>query len=69
MKVFIVKRKDRVSWLQDYEMTVVAPDSITAINMSQEYSDDFRDCGVHNLKAIEINLNESRILTVAHTDS
>jgi len=64
MKCFKVERTDRVSWVEDYAMVVIAEDELHAERVARWKSGDFRKA---KLKVTEINTEEEQIILVANT--
>jgi hypothetical protein len=59
MKCFKVERTDRVSWVEDYAMIVIAEDELYAEQAARWKSSDF--------KKAEINMEEEQVILVANT--
>ena len=65
MKVFLVERKEMVTWCQDYAMVVVAEDERHAERKARASSDDFKNS--KNIEVTEIDTNEEQCVLIANT--
>jgi len=64
MKCFKVERTDKVSWVEDFAMIVIAEDELHAERVARWKSNDFRKA---KLKVTEINMEEEQVILVANT--
>ena len=64
MKVFLVERKEMVTWCQDYAMVVVAEDERHAERKARVSSDDFKNS--KNIKITEIDTNKEQCVLIAN---
>lgn len=66
MKVYLINKKDRISWCTDYAMVVVAEDEKHAERCARCNSDDFKKA---KLEVIEIDTSncEERVILKANT--
>ena len=58
LKCYLVERKDKSSWCEDYAMVVMAYDELWAEKIARESSSDFRKSP---LKVTEVN-SEGKVL-------
>jgi len=64
MKCYLVSRTDKVSWVEDYAMVVIAKDELHAERKSRWESEYFRKA---KLKVKEINMNTEKVILIANT--
>lgn len=67
MKVYLVNKKDAISWCMDYAMVVVAKDKLCAERCARCASDDFKRA---ELEVIEIDTSDNcseRVILKANT--
>jgi len=64
MKCFRVERTDKVSWVEDYAMVVIAQDELHTERAARWKSSDFKKS---KLKVTEISMEEEKIVLVANT--
>jgi len=64
MMCFKVERTDKVNWVEDYAMIVIAEDKLHAERAARWKSSDFSKA---KLKVTEINMEEEQIILVANT--
>lgn len=66
MKVYLVNKKDKISWCMDYAMVVVAEDELCAERCARCNSYDFKKA---KLEVIEIDTSncEERVILKANT--
>ena len=63
-KCYRVERTDKVSWVEDYAMIVIAQDELHAERVARWKSSDFRKAKV---KVTEISMEEEQVVMVANT--
>jgi len=64
MKCFKVKRTDKISWVEDFAMVVIAEDELNAERVARWESDDFRKA---ELKVTEIDMEKEQVIMVENT--
>jgi Mrp family chromosome partitioning ATPase len=64
MKVFLVKRTDRVGYVEDFAMVVVAEDELTAERRARWSSNDFKKA---KLSVLPVDLNTEAMILKANT--
>jgi len=66
MECFKVERTDRVSYVEDYAMVVIAKDELHAERCARLNSSDFRKA---KLKVAKIDMNTEQVILVANSGS
>jgi hypothetical protein len=61
---FLVERTDRISYVEDYAMVVVAEDELHAERCARWKSSDFKKA---KLKVTRIDMNAEQVILVANT--
>ena len=64
MKAFLVERTDRVSWIEDYAMVVIAEDELHAERCARCNSYNFKKAKV---KVTEVDMEYESVVLVANT--
>lgn len=64
MKVFVVKRKNKISWCEHYKLVVIAEDELHAERLARWNYEDFKKAP---LEVLEINLDKEAVISAEYT--
>lgn len=64
MNCFKVERTDKISWVEDFAMVVIALDPLHAERLARQSSPNFKKA---KLKVTEVNMEQEQVILIANS--